>query len=484
MPQMPDFSIAQAGLKDMSGEWLAFMGINQQRDQLQVYENIRAYGRAPADEAWVYRCMTIKARAAQSVPLRVWVKQGSDRVDAAIAGNSAAEDLNFLLENVNPISMTGADLKAWTQAGIDIWGENYVRKVRGRFGGPPQELYWLRAPDITPRLGRTWIDSFDYRPTWNTQYQEVENYPIRDVIALRRINLQDPSRGLSVIAAVKNQVATLQQATLQMASTLHNQSVPPGAWVAQKGEEVTQQDAGAIRRMLRALRGPANKGKVPVITAPLDWKQIAMSPQDAEWVAAQKLSRMAVCAGFGVPLVMAGDDERTTVYHNMRDAERIFWRMSMIADLDWIADSYNNWLVPDFDPKRQTIEVGFDYSDIEALQDPLVQRQNVALLEVQVNARTINEYRAQFGIGGGKAVDWGNDPILSKLDAGFLQVPQGPVQDQPMEARPDLPSDTDPANATRELVLAEGLRRRYSPRQILDGVPAESYPGLRGLTNA
>jgi hypothetical protein len=45
-------------------------------------------------------------------------------------------------------------------------------------------------------------------------------------------------------------------------------------------------------------------------------------------IAAPKISRMAVCAALGVPLVLAGDDEKTSVYANLRDAERVFWRGS------------------------------------------------------------------------------------------------------------------------------------------------------------
>jgi len=150
-------------VRDTSASWRQFMGIPD-GDRISSYNSMDDYGRAPADEAWVYRCVSILAFGAQSVPLRVYVRQGKDLILADDAGDEAGQALQFLLDDVNPVNMSGSDLKAYTIAGLAVWGENYWQKVRGRFGGPPQELYWLRAPDIRPNIGRTWIDRYDYHP--------------------------------------------------------------------------------------------------------------------------------------------------------------------------------------------------------------------------------------------------------------------------------------------------------------------------------
>ncbi len=399
MNRPPLSDVASAGMpavREMSGQWLAFMGINQSQG-VQVMSAIGDFGRAPADEAWVYRCVALKASFAAGVPLRTYVKAGRERIPAEDTRDAAAQDLGALLEEVNPVNMNGGDLKAFSTAAMSVWGENFVQKVRGRHGGRPKELYWHRAPDMAEQMGRIGVDAWKYRTGPDT-----EIIPSRDMIMWKTINLQNPVRGLSPLSAARYAIAVNRQADEHMANLLANWSVPPGAWVIPKDVDFTPQDRSLVQRTLRMLRGPRNAGKVPVLPQGLTWQSISMTPADMESVHARKLSRMQICSVLGVPLVLAGDDEKTTVYANMRDAERIFARF-MIGELDTQADGYNGWLVPDFDPvnrSRRHIEVAFDYSQIEALQAPLEDRQQVSLSEIEHGARTPDEYRAQYRIGG------------------------------------------------------------------------------------
>ncbi|MBU6430695.1 MAG: hypothetical protein KGR26_16875, partial [Cyanobacteria bacterium REEB65] len=62
-------------VRDNSGTWQQFMGIPLGESQA-VPSGLSAYGKVPADEAWVYRCVSLKATFAQGVPLRVYVRDG------------------------------------------------------------------------------------------------------------------------------------------------------------------------------------------------------------------------------------------------------------------------------------------------------------------------------------------------------------------------------------------------------------------------
>lgn len=485
----PPMYLATAGvpsIKDMSGTWRQFMGIPESNG-VDYLRGLADYGRAPADEAWVYRCVSLKAFFAQGVPLRVYVRKGRERIPAEDSGDAAAEDLQFLLDDVNPVSMNGGDLKAFSNAATSVWGENYVRKVRGRLGGPPQELWWLRAPDLEPNKGRVWIDTYTHRPS-----QQV--YAVKDVIAWRRLNLQDPTRGLSPLSAIRYDISFGRYASEARAARIVNWNVPPGAWVIPKDAEFTKDDRTLVQRVLRKLRGPSAQGKVPILPHGLTWQNIALNSRDAEEIANGKISRMQVCAAQGVPLVLAGDDEKASVYANIRDAERVFARY-MISELDWTADGYNGWLVPDFDPTRKKLVVAFDYSQIEALQAPIEDRKRVALSEIEHAARTPDEYRAEFRIGQPLPEDKGKVvlqmqnliPVGAELDAPPAETTQ-PAAELPEETtrayRAALKAgDVD---AIASLVgmpvtpmLLEGVRRRYSLRQLLDGVPAERFAGVR-----
>jgi HK97 family phage portal protein len=502
---MPVATAGMPAVRDISGTWMQFMGIPTDGG-VSTYNSLSEYAKAPADEAWVYRCVALKAFFAQSVPLRVYVKDGRTRVPAEDTSNAAAQDLQGLLDDVNPVNMNGGDLKAFSTAAMSVWGENYVRKVRGRFGGAPQELWWLRAPDVKANMGRVWIDSYTYKSGASS-----EDFPARDVIAWRNVNLKDPTRGLSPLSAVRFAISVNRQSDEQAANLLANWSVPPGAWVIPKDADFTSEDRSLVRRALRALRGPRGAGKVPILPQGLTWQTIGLTPADTESVHQRKLSRMQICAALGVPLVLAGDDEKTTVYANMRDAERVFARY-MISELDGMADGYNGWLVPDFDPVRpaqRTIVVAFDYSEIEALQAPLEDRKRVALSEIQHGARTGDEYRAEFKTG--LPLPNGEGQIVTRLST-LLPIGEGPpappaditapAEELPTDgsdtirsfgrdlykhpaikawvADPSTPLNTSallgwPTSTAARSTIEAGIRRRASAAAIadaLEGVPA------------
>lgn len=502
--------------------WKVFQGITEENQD--SYASLVDYANAPADEAWVYACVTRLYKAAQSVPLRVYQYQtdGLDLEPVIGTGNEPGQRLQHLLDWVNPIDMNGSDLKAYTMASWAVWGGCYWKKVRGKFGGEPQELYWLPAPDVKPNApdGRR-ILTYTFNPKQGGQPDE---YLPKDIVAFRDVNLANPIEMLSPLSAARNDMSVQRQAARHTAATLKNWGIPAGAWVVPPGVEMTPQDRSLIQRVLRAFRGPSAAGKTPVLPGGLDWKPLALHSQDAEWIEARRISRMTVCAVLGVPLVLAGDDEKLTTYASLRDARRIFWEDTVVPRLDWIADVINGWLVPDFDKSGLT-KVAFDYSGVVALKESDSVEKNVAMAEVQNQVRTPNEYRSRFRVG--KPLEDGNrvapkttitlrpdptaDPmLLAQLfpamnpDSGVKNPPQtaelfepggaeGDYQDLPatlrshgrrLYSRPAVrafiahggPLDTfglfglEGVSDADRLVIEDGLRRRYSAAQIADSL--------------
>lgn len=440
-------------VRDLSGAWYAVMGID--RDAPPQYRTPSEFAKAPADEAWVYSCVNKIAMSGAGVPLRVYVKHGRDLVPAADEPTPEGDDLQYLLDNANPVDMTGHDLKAFNLAAHAVWGETFMTKVRGKAGGPPQELYWMRSPDMSPESGNgRRIDAWSHRPNGG----ELMSYKQRDVIQWKTWNLENPMRGLSPLHSVGSEIATGVLWAQRLAATVANDSIPPGFWQVPANAEFSTQDESLVKRTLRALRGPKNKGKTPIMPQGLDFKAISLTPQAAEMIANRKASRMGICAAIGVPLVLAGDDEKTSVYANLRDAERVFWRGTMVPKLDGYADVLNNWLVPDFDPKRKRLVVAFDYSEIEALKPTLDVEWNMWLAGIYSQAVVPNEFRRHFRLGAD--VPWGNRPVprtavAIRPDPMGLDPAAMPTLDPTLEA--DLP-ETSSTIVADEASAAGSLR--------------------------
>lgn len=384
--------------------WMTIMGIPQSRDGVDSYGDLSALANAPADEAWVYACVEKRFKAAVSVPYRVWVRDGKDLVSLDDLPDPAGEELQFLLDNVNGVDMTGSEFRGYTQASRAVWGGCGWKKVRGRISGRTKELYWLPAPDMHAQSddGRT-VRVWRYTPNRGSQEEIVA----KDVVLFRAFNMSSRLDFLSPLSSARYDVQTNRAAAMTTAATLQNRGVPEGYWKAQQGVEVTSQDQSAIRRFIRQLRGPRNAGK-SLVSPDIEYKALALNPKDAEWLAGRKVSRMMVSAVLGVPLLVAGDDDKASVYANFRDAHVAFWRGTMVDELNGDVDVLNNWLLPEFDPSRKRLVIVPDFSAVEALKPTYAEEVTAWGAFVDHTAATPNEMRNNFHIG--KPTDWGDKP--------------------------------------------------------------------------
>lgn len=498
MTALPPMLFPGAAKNSTLGQWFAFHGIPQ-NDGLKIPSTLREFMYTPADEAWVYSCALKLFSAAQSVPLRTEVKSGGKWVWAdETRSRGDARDLQFLLDNVNPVSMNGADFRGYTCAAVrGIWGGAYWKKVRGRLGGPTQELYFLPVPDVAadrdPAVYGA-VRQYVYAPSGTTIRESIEP---KNMLRFRAMNFGDPVDMLSPLSAARNEIATNRMAGETMAATIANWNIPAGAWTV--GENTSESDKGIIRRVLRGLRSPRNQGKTPVLPHGMEFKPLGLAPKDAEWLAARKVSRVTICGVMGVPLLLAGDDDSPGPYNFATQILRSFWTVTLIPALDQIADTINGWLVPEF-TTRGDLRVRFDYAQIEAIQIPLEDRKQVALAEVKAQVLTPDEYRADYLQKDPLPKDAFPAPPGGEMPAEEEQPEGDHMAADAVRPRKDIyshpavvawlkdqsqPLDADqivgrPVSAAVRLVMQQGLKRRYSARQIADGKADEGYPGIRG----
>lgn len=513
MTRAIDLSLSNSitsAVKDIYAEWFK-RGMGDQAGD-GVPSGLRAMGRLPADEAWVYNVTTKLSDAAQSVELRVQTRRSATTstpgsptrarsewvdIDDAPRHDSAGEDLQTLLTDVNP-EWDGNQLQTYLEASDVIHGGCYLREVRGRLGGRPQELYWLPAPNVEPvRAGNSkLVTHYDYRPDDG----DVQLIPAREIIPFRRFNLMDPTIIMSPWEAARYDVATLRRTAQWNANLIQNYGIPPGAWVAAKDAEFAPTELNAIKRALRSIRGQGGAGKIPVLPGGLEWVPLSLSQKDADWLGSQKVSRMTVCAIAGMPLVIAGDDEHGGVYAGSRDAERIMWRITLIPKLQRRAARFDSWLVPHFDGTRKKLRVRYDFTKVEALR-PAPAEFHQALQHWVDRGVPLNRAIEELNLGA--PVEGGDVSKLALQGAQEQNNYERENTGRPAQARPEgnRVQTGDAREAIRSLgrrlyrdeavkaylatddtshltalvsqgdvpILAEGLRRRLSAEQVADG---------------
>ena len=448
--------------RDTSVAWMSFMGIPQEGQGIDQYDKLASYSMAPADVAWVYACVNRVATAASSVRLRVYIQQGRDLVPWEDSPTPAAEDYQQLLDTVNPVDMSGSELRFNTAASRKVWGGWYWKRVRGRLLHDTQELYWLRVPDVTPKStdGRA-IDYYEYRPGNNAGIMGApEIIETADMIRHRGLNMQSQIDMVSPLSAARFDMVTDEAAAMQTASILRRRGVPEGYWKAAQGAIITPQDKSAIRRWLKQLVGPRNAGK-SLVAPDIEYQALSLPEKDAQWLMARKTSRLMVSAILGCPLVLVGDDEHAGVYRSVFDAQRVFWKDTMIPDLDADADTVNNWLTPEFNrPGDPKLVVAYDYSNVEAIRPTWKDEWDGWLSGIDRQAITPNRFIQHFKLG--PDVPWGDAPVprttVTYRPQGDPNVPVVLPFMEPQNVAPDAPVGENTGGAAIEGDLPTTMR--------------------------
>ena len=475
LPDLADPLAGTQAARDTSVAWMTFMGIPQGGMGIDTYERLADYSRAPADAGWVMACVQRLANAAATTKLRVYVKHGKELVDWENEPTPAAEDYQYLLDTVNPVDMTGAEMRAYLVASRKVWGGWYLKKVQGSLLHDTQELYWLRVPDVKAqsRDGRA-VYNYRFQPTNPGGASPADDIDPSKMIRHRGLNLQSQTEMLSPLSAARYDLVTDEAAAMRSASILRRRGVPEGYWSAAQGVVLGPQDKSAIRRFLRQLVGPKNAGKA-LVAPDIEFHSIDLPEKDAQWLAGRQVSRMMVSAIMGVPMVLAGDDSHAGFYRSVRDAEYVMWRDTVIPEQDGDVDTFNNWLTPEFNrPGDPKLVVAYDYSSVEALKPVWKDEWSAWIAGVGAQVITPNMMIDHFRLG--EHVPWGDKPIPRTTVAIKGDTP-GVLEELPTMVDADIaPSEVPDDGADDGTRAAAGRRGGIigsSIRKAGDAKPAD-----------
>lgn len=175
---------------------------------------------------------------------------------------------------------------------------------------------------------------------------------------------------------------------------LDNAARPSGALVfAASDEQLTAEQFERLKNELEtSYQGAANAGRPMVLEGGLDWKEMGYSPKDMDFIAAKNSAAREIALAFGVPPMLLGIPGDNT-YSNFTEANRTFWRQTVIPVLGKVTDAIGNFVGPKFGPD---LKLSFDLDQVEALSH------DRDALWARVNAATFlsdDEKRAAVGYG-------------------------------------------------------------------------------------
>lgn len=333
--------------------------------------------------AIVYRSVRMIAEAAGSVPLLLY--EGEEEI--------AEHPLLDLIARPAPDQTSADFLESW-YGYLLVAGNAYVEAVG--LSGRLRELHVLRPDRMKVIPGADgWAEAFEYSAAGRSVRFEVEPVSgVRPVLHVRLFHPDNDHYGMSPIEAAAKAIDIHNAAGSWNKALLDNAARPSGALVyaGSAGNLTGEQYARLKSELADSYQGAKNAGRPLLLEGGLDWKALSLTPKDMDFVEAKHAAAREIALALGVPPMLLGIPGDNT-YSNYQEAQRAFWRGTVLPLVNRMTKAFSGWLAPAYGGR---VVLKADLDQVEGLS---AERE---ALWARVNAATFlseNEKRAAVGYG-------------------------------------------------------------------------------------
>ncbi len=282
----------------------------------------------------VYRAIRMISEAAASVP---WLAYEGDR-------EMTAHPVLSLLARPNP-RMGGPDFFEMLYGHLLLSGNAYVDGVL--LGTRPAELHLLRPDRVSVVVGADgWPVAYDYRVGGAVRRLSAGGEDGPGLLHLKLFHPLDDHGGFSPLGAAGAALDLHNAAASWNKALLDNSARPSGALVYQpkEGGNLSPDQYERLRAELETgYSGAVNAGRPLLLEGGLDWKAMGLSPKDMDFIEAKNAAARDIALAFGVPPMLLGIPGDAT-YANYQEANRAFYRLTVVPLLMRTAASFSAWL--------------------------------------------------------------------------------------------------------------------------------------------
>ncbi len=194
----------------------------------------------------------------------------------------------------------------------------------------------------------------------------------------------------------------------------------------------TKEQAASIAKNFEASHsGVANAHAVGVLTGGAEWKQITISPEDAQFLGTQSAKTLDIAMLFGVPPHMLGQVDRSTSWGKGIEEQTLgFTKFTVKSWTDSIEDLFARML-----PRPQRVR--FDYDDL--LRPDTTARYQAYLVARTAAIMSPNEIREKERL---DPVEGGND-IMAPLNSAHTTDPGWDLDNEDAPGPETVTSESD-----------------------------------------
>ena len=329
----------------------------------------------------VYRAVRMIAEAAASVPWLLY--EGTAELDA--------HPLLTLLARPNAREAGTAFLEA-VYGHLLTAGNAYVEAVAIDDG--IAELYALRPDRMKVVPGSDgWPAAYEYTVGGRTVRFDLDQNALSPILHLALFHPLDDHYGFAPIEAAATSLDIHNASAAWNKALLDNSARPSGALVyaARDGTNLTDDQFARLKEELEAsFQGAANAGRPLLLEGGLDWRPLALSPKDMDYIEARNTAAREIALAFGVPPMLLGIPGDNT-YANYQEANRAFWRQTVLPLVGRLAKALAAWLGPAYGGE---LRLDFDTDAVDALA---ADREALWGRVAAADFLTVNEKRAAVG---------------------------------------------------------------------------------------
>jgi HK97 family phage portal protein len=266
-----------------------------------------------------------------------------------------AHPLLDLLARPNPREARASFIEA-IATHLLLAGNAYVEAVTVE--AAPRELYALRPDRMKLIPGADgWPEAYEYTVAGRcVRFDQSAALP--PILHLALLHPLDDHYGLAPLEAAAVAVDTHNAAAKWNKALLDNAARPSGALVFSNADGAVIAD-DQFQRLKRELdeeyAGARNAGRPMLLEGGLDWKAMSLSPKDMDFMEAKHTAAREIALAFGVPPQLLGIPGDNT-YSNYQEANRVFFRATVLPFANRIAGALSAWLGPAFGDVRLVVD--------------------------------------------------------------------------------------------------------------------------------
>ncbi len=286
----------------------------------------------------VYRAVRMVTEAAASVPLRLF--EGAHPLDA--------HPLLDLLAQPNAAAC-GPDLLEDWYGYLLIAGNAYMEAVS--VGGAVRELHVLRPDRMKIVAGSDgWPAAYEYTANGaSVRFAQAPEEGVRPILHMALFNPANDYYGMSPVEAASSAIDLHNAASGWNKALLDNAARPSGALVYTAADShLTEEQFSRLKTELESnYQGAANAGRPMLLEGGLDWRAMSLSPKEMDFMEAKHAAAREIALALGVPPMLLGIPGDNT-YANYQEANRVFWRQTVLPLAVRTLKALSGWLGPRF----------------------------------------------------------------------------------------------------------------------------------------